>query len=111
MAITRIHHDENYTCVSNEIGRDKNLSFKAKGLLYYMLTCKDDWDFSIQGICSMGSDGYESVRTGLIELEKAGYLKRTNIREFSRIVDVQYDIYETSQGIDFYSERNKDKTE
>ena len=71
-----------------------------------MLSCKDDWDFNIQGICTMSADGYEAVRTGLIELEKNGYLKRTNIREYNRIVDVQYDIYETCQNIDFYAERN-----
>ena len=105
MAISRIHHDDNYTCVSNEISRDKGLSFKAKGLLYYLLSCKDDWDFNVQGICAMSTDGYESVRTGLIELEKAGYLKRTYIRENEKILDVQYDIYETSQGVDFYQQR------
>lgn len=107
MAISRIHHDENYTCISNGIGRDKNLSFKAKGILVYLLGCKDDWNFNVQGICSMSTDGYESVRTGLIELEKTGYLKRTDIREGGRIIDVQYDIYETSQGINFYEERNR----
>lgn len=105
MAITRIHHDENYTCVSNAIARDKNLSFKAKGLLFYMLSCKDDWNFNIQGVCTMGTDGYESVRTGLIELEKAGYLQRTYIRENEKILDIQYDIYESNQGVDFYEQR------
>ena len=106
MAIARIHHDDNYTCISNAIGRDKNLSFKAKGILYYMLSCRDDWDFSIQGICAMSSDGYESVRTGLIELEKNGYLKRTDVRENGKIVDVQYDIYETCQNTNFYEREN-----
>lgn len=105
MAISRIHHDENYTCISNEIGRDKNLSFKAKGLLCYMLTCKDDWNFNIEGICAMSTDGYESVRTGLIELEKAGYLKRTELREHGRIVEIQYDIYESCQNVDFYTKK------
>lgn len=109
MAITRIHHDENYTCISNDIARDKNISFKAKGLLYYMLTCKDDWSFNIEGICAMSSDGYEAVRTGLIELERAGYLKRSEIREYGRIIDTQYDIYETCQGVDFYGERHLKK--
>lgn len=105
MAILRVVHDDNYSVMSNEVLRDKNLSFKAKGLLCYMLSCKDDWDFNIEGIAAMGSDGYKAVRTGLIELERAGYLKREFIRDGNRIGDTQYTIFEHSQKIDYYYER------
>ena len=103
--IHRTIHDGNYDCISNKIGRNKDLSFKAKGILLYMLGCKDDWDFSVQGICTMSNDGYAAVKTGLIELEKAGYLKRTTIRDKGKIADVKWDVYEEPQGIDFYDSR------
>ena len=104
-----VHHENNYTCITNDIGRDKDISFKAKGLLLYMLGCKDDWNFNINSICAMGTDGYSSVRSGLIELEKNGYLKRTPVRIDGMISDYEYDIYESKQPIDFYALRTGDK--
>lgn len=36
----------------------------------------ENWDWSIQGICSQTKDGYDGVASGLKELEKAGLLTR-----------------------------------
>ena len=53
MAIFRIEKTKNYTVMSNYHLKDKRLSFKAKGLLSYMLSLPDCWDFSL--ICSNSS--------------------------------------------------------
>lgn len=48
MSVFKIEKSKNYTVMSNYHLRDKNLSYKAKGLLSFMLSLPDDWDYSIQ---------------------------------------------------------------
>lgn len=46
MAIFKIEKNKNYTVMSNYHLRDKSLSLKAKGLLSYMLSLPEDWDWT-----------------------------------------------------------------
>jgi len=94
--IFRNLHSTNYTLIANGILRNKEMSFKAKGLLCYMLSCTDNWNFSIEGIASMAKDGKESVNSGLNELIDLGYLDRYPLRDkiSNQIRNWVYDIYE-----------------
>lgn len=65
-----------YAQIANCVLNDSKLSLKAKGLYSYMFSKPLIWDFSFLRIAKDHSDGKEAVRTGLVELEKAGYLKR-----------------------------------
>lgn len=95
MAIYRVHKSSNYTTIDNSIFRNKDMSYKATGLLCEMLSLPDSWDFSISGLVALKKDKDTIVRTSLKELEKLGYLKRTQIRnDKGIIIDWQYDIYE-----------------
>lgn len=95
MAIIRVVHDSGYTCISNNMLRDANLSWKAKGLLAYMLTCKDDWDFNVEGLSHFSVDGYTATNTALKELIQKGYVTREQLRENGKIKDIIYTVYET----------------
>ena len=99
MSVIRVHHNKNYTCMSNHHFQDKSLSLKAKGLLSLMLSLPDTWDYSIAGLASLSSDGETSVRTAIKELEEHYYLNRTPVRENGRIVDWEYDIFEKPQDL------------
>src|SRR5258706_6547098 len=57
------------------------LSFKAKGILAYMLCCPDGWEFNIPDLIAHAIDQEASVRTGLRELRKAGHVRYNRIRE------------------------------
>ena len=46
--VFRINKTKNYTVMSNYHLQDKNLSFKAKGLLSCMLSLPDDWNYSVE---------------------------------------------------------------
>lgn len=94
MSVARTHHTKDYTCMSNHHFKDKNLSLKAKGLLSLMLSLPEMWDYNIKGLAELSSDGETSVRSGIKELEDNHYVKRTPVREYGRIVDWEYDIYE-----------------
>ena len=73
MSTFRVNKNVNYTVMSNHHLQDKRLSLKAKGLLSYMLSLPDDWDYSLKGLTVGCKDGLDSVRTAVLELEEHGY--------------------------------------
>lgn len=48
--------------------RDKDLSFKAKGLLSYMLSLPEDWDYSLNGLASVSKEGIKVMKNIISEL-------------------------------------------
>ena len=50
MSVFKIEKNKNYTIMGNFHVRDKNLSYKAKGLLSFMLSLPDGWDYSMSGL-------------------------------------------------------------
>lgn len=94
MAIFRVNKNKDYTVMSNYHLRDKNISFKAKGLLSMMLSLPDDWDYSIKGIVSISKENKTSIQSALKELEENKYLKRTKKQNEKGQFEYIYDIYE-----------------
>lgn len=80
MAIVRAKRQSNYTVIGNAGLRDSRLSLKSKGLLAYMLSLPDDWIFYETELTKHCTDGRDSIRTALKELEKLGYLVREQKR-------------------------------
>lgn len=64
----------NYACVPNFCLRDKSISEKAKGIYAMVMAFPDDWDFSIKGLVSVCNGGESSIRAGIKELIKNGYV-------------------------------------
>lgn len=97
MPVFRINKNKNYTVMSNYHLKDKKLSFKAKGLLSYMLSLPDDWDYSINGLCTAGKDNTSAIRSALKELKENNYLivnkLMPNETKTGRI-EVEYIIFE-----------------
>lgn len=100
MATYKVHKTQNYTVMSNYHLRDKELSFKAKGLLSVMLSLPAEWDYSINGLVAICKENNTAVESALKELKKYGYLivtkKMPNETESGRI-EYEYDIYESPQ--------------
>jgi len=69
-----------YGVTPNHVLKDKNLSLKAKGLFGYLQSKPDGWVFSVERISQESCDGKDSVRSGLQELENAGFLLRKAIK-------------------------------
>ena len=98
MSTFRVNKNVNYTVMSNHHLQDKRLSLKAKGLLSYMLSLPDDWDYSLKGLTTGCRDGIDSVRSAVHELEDGGYLCRSKVRDArGRIVDYNYEVFELPQ--------------
>ena len=96
MSTFRVNKNVNYTVMSNYHLQDKKLSLKAKGLLSYMLSLPDDWDYSLKGLTTGCKDGLDSVRTAVLELEEHGYVRRQKVRNAKgQIIDYDYQVYES----------------
>ena len=80
MAVFRVERTQNYTVMSNYHLRDKTISFKAKGLLSLMLSLPEDWDYTLAGLTRISLEGKDAIRTAVVELEKAGYVTRSRVR-------------------------------
>lgn len=81
MTIRRAPRKANFTVLPNEALTDDRLSFKARGLLAYILSKPDHWKTSSHQLAKVGPDGLTSVRTGMKELQDLGYaslLKQRN---------------------------------
>ncbi|WP_300693100.1 DUF6017 domain-containing protein [uncultured Oscillibacter sp.] len=77
MAVFRVERTNNYTVMSNYHLRDKTISFKAKGLLSMMLSLPENWDYTLAGLARISLEGKDAVRAAVVELEKAGYIHRS----------------------------------
>jgi len=80
MSIERAPRRARYTIVDNTVLEDPRLSFKAKGLLAYILSKPDHWRTNRDHLASVGKDGVAAVRSAMTELEKAGYVVRRRVR-------------------------------
>lgn len=94
MAIFRVEKTKDYTVMSNYHLRDKNLTLKAKGLLSWMLSNTEGWDYSVNGIVAVMKENRDAICSALAELEDYGYLTRRKIRDGGKFGGVEYLITE-----------------
>ena len=94
MSIFRIEKDKSYTVMSNYHLRDRNLSYKAKGMLSFMLSLPDDWDYSLKGLVSISKENIKAIRAILSELENYGYFEKVLVRGYRGHFKYEYIIRE-----------------
>jgi len=73
-----IKNRQGFTQVSNNMLSDPNMSYKAKGILCHLLSHDQDKFIITSGtLIRHSSDGERSIKSGLNELKKNGYLQIT----------------------------------
>lgn len=99
--IVRVSKRENpYVTLDKFFFNDERLSWKAKGLLGYLLSKPNDWKIILADLIKKATDGRDSIYTGLKELERAGYLERKKKHnDLGRFDGYEYVIYERPQEI------------
>jgi hypothetical protein len=95
--IFRTTKDKNNPYVMiNKIGmEDTRLSWKARGILAYLLSKPDNWKVNLEHLKKQAPDGKTSLRSGIDELKKYGYLIRVAIRKNKKIEKWQFWVNET----------------
>ena len=95
MVIVRVPEVSNYTIMSNYHLTDPNLSLKAKGIMSYMLSRPDNWDFTIEGLACQNKEGSDAIVRIIRELKAQGYITRSRTRnQAGKFTDMEYNILE-----------------
>ena len=98
MPVFRTEKVSDYAVIAKHHLKNRALSYKAKGLMTFMLSLPEDWDYSLAGLAILASDGIDGVRSGIKELEEQGYLTRRRLRDAGgKLGDIEYTIHEIPQ--------------
>ena len=98
MSIVRSQKTEGFTVMSNSHLKDRSISLKAKGLLSLILSLPDGWVYTIKGLATLNSDGLDSTRAALKNLEDHGYVVRRQLYDKrGRFAKCEYTVYERPQ--------------
>lgn len=71
--IIRVKHSNNFTQLSNDMLRDKSISWKAKGLLGCIMSLPDEWTIKKTTLFQFSKDGRDSTIAAFNELVSSGY--------------------------------------
>lgn len=96
-SIIRTVKQNNYSTIKNSIFTDERLSWKAKGIMGYLMTRPDNWKVIIADLINRSKDGRDAVYSGLKELKQHGYLVHQPIRSETgkkSIIGWEYIAYE-----------------
>ena len=107
-----VKRPNNFVMMDKGFLEDDRLSFKAKGILAYLLSKPDNWKVIVGNLVNFSTDGKASVYAGLKELKDAGYYEKTPIRneQGNRIIRWESVVYEVPKSLlsDFQEIENID---
>lgn len=73
---------KSYTVMSNSHFRDpRKIGLKAMGLMSFMISLPENWNYSIKGLAKCTGEGEDSIRNTIKKLEEYGYLTRIRERD------------------------------
>jgi hypothetical protein len=112
MSIARLHRKRhNFSIIDNQAAEDKTLSWKARGILWYLLTKPDSWKVRFSDLLNHSDkDGRESLRSGFKELEQAGYAIRNKVRDRQGRFEWITEVFETKEdAADWLKQKESEK--
>lgn len=66
---------EHYTVIRNDVLRDETISFRARGVLTYILSNVDNWRTDANTMSRKTKEGRQAIQTAINELRDAGYIE------------------------------------
>lgn len=106
--------DNPYVMIDRRPVDNPDLSFKAKGILTYLLSRPDGWEVSVADLIKHGIEGEAAIRSGLKELKNARHMKYTTSRKQGRITGWLIEVFEIPfspdsdfQDVDFQDVENR----
>ena len=92
--IFRVQKTRDYTVMHRHCLNNADLSWKAKGVLAYMLSMRDDWHFYEYELMRHARDQRHALRSALLELINAGYIQRSQPRSHEgTFAAIEYVVY------------------
>jgi hypothetical protein len=91
----RAKKEKNYTVLDNTCLRDNSISWKARGIMAYLLSLPEDWEIHFSEVEKHATDGRDALMSGVKELKKHGYIVVTKERKKDGTFDkFRYNIIE-----------------
>lgn len=89
----------NFVMIDKGFLENPNLSWKAKGILAYLLSKPDNWKVVTRNLVNQSVDGKSAVYSGLKELSEQGYYTKRPIRneKGTRIVQWESIVFEVPE--------------
>lgn len=79
--IFRAKKDHSYICIDNYVFERSDISWRAKGILAYLLSRPENWQVHLNDLMARSPlEGRDAIRTALKELEDAGHFQKRRIR-------------------------------
>ena len=73
---------DQFTIITNAVVNDRRLSFRARGVLIYLLSKPADWRTRSESIAAQSDkDGRDAIRSAMREMEVLGYLVRNRVQD------------------------------
>lgn len=93
--IRKQKNKSSYVVLDKGFLNNRSLSWKAKGLLAYLLSKPDDWQIYMEALKDESKDGKDGTRTALNELIGLGYITRDQKRQRGLFTGMEYIVHET----------------
>lgn len=102
--------DNPFVMIDRRVIENPKLSWKAKGLLAYLLSRPDNWVVRFGDLAKRAPDGGHTVRAAMKELKTAGHVKVVAERENGRVKQWTYTVFESpiSPDVDFQQVEKQD---
>jgi len=100
MPIVRVIKDKKhpYLLMNKTAIDDTRLSFKATGLLAFLLSKPDNWYISYNNLISSKTDSHWSITSAFKELLNIGYITKSQLRDYNgQYGPYYYSVYEIPQ--------------
>lgn len=95
MAIIKLKTRENpYVQIDKTGINDSNLSWKATGLLTYLVGRPADWKIVLEHLATVKTDGITACKSALRELRSSNYCHYFELRQQGKVVETFYIVYE-----------------
>ena len=83
-----------FTIIDTRILENENISWRAKGMLSYLISRPPNWKILIVDLVKRSTEGREACYSALAELGRNGYLSYDSVREKGKFVRADYTIFE-----------------
>lgn len=94
MKLRRVERPRGWTSIPNETLEDESLSWRARGILAYLLSRPSGWETDSERLARLAKEGRDAVRTALTELEDARYLFRVKVQGAGGRWSTEYVLYD-----------------
>lgn len=94
MRLRRVEKPRGWTSIPNETLEDTSLSWRARGILAYLLSRPANWETDSERLAALAKEGRDAVRTALTEIERARYLFRVKVQGAGGKWSTEYVLYD-----------------